>query len=352
MFEDRTYENILAEMLSDIPGNINKSEGSLIYNACVKQALKLEDAYIDMANIYDNMLPDTQDEEHLIRYAKERGIEIKEATKAILKAVFQQEIEIGERFNIGDLNYIITEKISDYVYKIECETAGVIGNTQFGELEYIEYIDDYLGGEITEVITPGQDQEDTEVFRARVYATWTRKSFGGNRAAYKEYFNDIVGVGGVKVKRRNSDSEYVTAVIITSTYATPSDTFIEEVQDEIDPTQSAGEGDGYAPICHKVLVSGVASVSIDVGMTLTYDTGYTYEDISSYIESTIDDYFLELAQTWDDNDSLIVRIKHIESRMLAIDGVIDITNTTLNVLEENIILGENEIPVRGDINVV
>ena len=76
MFEDRTYENILQEMLSEIPNDLNKSEGSLIYTACSKQALKLEEVYINMSDIYENMLPDTQDIEHLIRYAKERGIEI------------------------------------------------------------------------------------------------------------------------------------------------------------------------------------------------------------------------------------------------------------------------------------
>ena len=64
MFEDRTFENIMSEMMQDMPNDINTEEGSVIYNACAKQALKLEEFYLSAAYIYDNMLPDEQDEEH------------------------------------------------------------------------------------------------------------------------------------------------------------------------------------------------------------------------------------------------------------------------------------------------
>lgn len=51
-----------------------------------------------MDEINDNLLPDTQDDSHLIEYGRERGLEYKYATCPVVRGVFQQEIEIGERF--------------------------------------------------------------------------------------------------------------------------------------------------------------------------------------------------------------------------------------------------------------
>ena len=283
---------------------------------------------------------------------KKEELRFKAATNSILKAVFQQEIELGERFNIGELNYIVTEKIANYVYKIKCESLGTIGNTQFGELEPIDYIEDYVGGEITEIIVAGTDQEETEIFRERIFETFARKSFGGNKATYKEYFSNINGVGGVKVKRRNSESEYIEAVFITSTYSTPSNELIDEIQTLIDPTQNGGEGDGFAPICHKVHVSGVESIEINTTTEITFDTDYTYEDLESQIKSAIDQYFLELSEVWSESEYLIVRITQIQVALLKINGIIDVKNTTLNGLAENVILGENKIPIRGDFSAI
>ena len=119
MFDDRLFDTIMEEMMAEVGNDMRTDEGSLIYNACAKIASKLEEVYGDMEDINDNMLPDTQDIEHLIRYAKERGISYKYATAPIVKGVFDQKIEIGERFSCGDYNYTVTELIENFDYKLE-----------------------------------------------------------------------------------------------------------------------------------------------------------------------------------------------------------------------------------------
>ena len=47
MYEDRTQDVIVAEMLEDFGTNVRTDEGSLAYNACVKTAAELEDAYTE-----------------------------------------------------------------------------------------------------------------------------------------------------------------------------------------------------------------------------------------------------------------------------------------------------------------
>ena len=81
-------------------------------------------------------------------------------------------------------------------------------------------------------------------------------------------------------------------------------------------------------------------------------SGWNWEAIKSYVEAVIDNYFAELAGTWATSDHLTVRISQIESRILSecSDMITDIADTQINGKEENLVLGADSIPVRGDIN--
>ena len=56
MFEEMTYEKIMADMMADMPDGVDTSEGSLLFNACAKQAVRLEEAYLKLNGIEKNML--------------------------------------------------------------------------------------------------------------------------------------------------------------------------------------------------------------------------------------------------------------------------------------------------------
>lgn len=354
MYDDRMMETIMSEMMDGFKAGIRTDEGSLAYNACAKISSALEETYADMDEINDNMLPDTQDLEHLIRYSAERGIVYRYATAPLVKGEFQQDIEIGETFTCNDYTYTVTRNIEGYTYELECETEGTEANGNLGELEPVDYIDDYAGGEITEIITAGVDDEDEEEFRQRVMDSFQSKAFGGNKADYRNYINLIKGVGGCKPKRRTKDSPYIYITVISSDYTKPSEELIKEIQDNIDPEQSHGEGDGMAPICHSVIIKGVECEKIDVDTTITFDTGYDVESMQSTIEQTIDDYLLGLCKLWESNElgDTIVRISQIEARILNIEGVLDVENTTLNGAASNVIVDYEHIPVRGNVHVV
>ena len=61
-----------------------------------------------------------------------------------------------------------------------------------------------------------------------------------------------------------------------------------------------------------------------------FDTGYSWSNLQSSIENAISGYLLELRKEWADNDYLVVRISQIESRIMAIQGVIDISGSKIN----------------------
>ncbi|WP_200802556.1 baseplate J/gp47 family protein, partial [Clostridioides difficile] len=121
------------------------------------------------------------------------------------------------------------------------------------------------------------------------------------------------------------------------------------VQEEIDPLQNQGEGLGLAPIGHRVTVEGVTSTTINISAEITYKNGYTWENIKSIAEEAIDDYLNELNMSWEDEENLIVRISQIETRLLSIDGVLDIANTMINSIASNLNVDKDSIVLRGEV---
>ena len=54
MYEDMTYENILQGMLNRVPEDIDKREGSVIYDALAPAAYFLADQYFQLENFVDS----------------------------------------------------------------------------------------------------------------------------------------------------------------------------------------------------------------------------------------------------------------------------------------------------------
>ena len=350
MYEDKTYNKIMDEMMGDFGADVRTDEGSLAFNACAKVADKLEDVYGDMDELDKNMYPDTQDLPHLIRNSIGK-IDYLYAYPAIVKGVFKQEIDIGEQFICGDYTYTASEKIEEHIYKLICDTEGTEANTNKGELIPANYIDDYKGGEITEILVLGADDEEEETFRKRLLDTFGNVHFGGNKADYRKLLNERKEVGGCKPKRREEVSPWIDIVVISDSFTTPSTEVLKDLQNYVDPETSHGEGDGIAPCCHNVLIKAAESTKINVAAKLVFEGGYSVDTSKSHIEEAIDKYLGELRKGWEANEfnDMTVRLSRIEANILNIPGVLDIENTSLNGVQGNVTLSYEKIPVRGEV---
>ena len=401
MYEAQTYEAILSRMLQkalSINGNLDTREGSLVWCGDAPAAVELQNLYIALDTVLNETFADTATRPYLILRAAERGLKPQPASPAVLQLSITPttlHLPMNTRFSIGELNYYVSADRGSGKYEITCETAGEAGNDYTGTVIPIEYVDGLETCSISAVVIPGEDEEDTEVFRQRYMDSLNAQAFGGNRADYLEKVNAIPGVGGVKVYRAWNgdlkpanmippkeaeawieglsgvpepvklwlDTVYAAAknnmftvggtvklVVINSTFTVPSPTLVEQVQTAVDPLQNAGEGVGIAPIGHVVRVEGVQEETVDLGFALYYQRGWSWEDVSGYVTEAINGYFLELAQSWADQDeALVVRISQIESRLLGITGILDIANTTINEKAANHTLALDHIPVLGSL---
>lgn len=348
MWEDMTFENILNDMLSRVPSNVDKREGSIIYDALAPAAYKLAEAYFMMRNYVDLFFADTAVGEFLSRRTAELGINRRPATKAMRKIVTTGPVDVGTRWGLEDTTYVIIEKITDTEYKAECEQLGSIGNAYSGTLDNIDNISG-VTAELTDILIPGEDEETDESLRQRYFESLVSQAYGGNIVDYKEKVSALPGVGGVKVEPVWNGGGTVKLIIIDSEYNKPSDVLINEIQAAVDPVQNQGKGYGIAPIGHVVTVVGVNEVEINVEPEITLQTGYTWDDVKPTVEAAINDYFKELRSEWAESNSLVIRISQIEVRILDIAGIVDVQNTKLNGQQQNIELGPYEIPVLGEV---
>ena len=398
MYEDMTYEILLKRMLGRVPDNMDKRESSLIWDTHSSTAVELQNLYIGLDVMIANSYGDTAARDFLILLCKDRGIIPEPATHAVLKGEFTpSNIDVlGQRFNIGEINYIVTEKIADGIYKVECEELGNIGNQYLGEMIPMEYIKGLQTACLTGILIPGEDEEDTEKLRKRYFDSFGEQAFGGNRADYLAKVRKIEGVGNCKITRvwnsefnpaemipsadvtkwykticnsledgvkqwltavyQNASNKKLTVggtvlvtVVNSYDYGEVSDVLISQIQTELDPEENAGEGYGIAPIGHVVRVKSATPVVINIKTTLTYENGYSWSKLQTSVEKVIQEYLLELRKEWADASVTVVRISQIEPRILSINGIIDAVGTTVNESTENISLGTYEIPVFGGI---
>lgn len=350
MFEHLTQQSLLDEALAKVESNVDKREGSIIYDALSPHSIQLYELYLSMDGLLREMFGDTASREFLIKLCLDRGIKAEPATAAKRKGEFNIDVPIGSRFNLETLNFVVTEKFSDGVFILSCETIGTVGNEQFGTLIPIEYIDGLTRAQLTDVLVPGEDEEETESLRKRYLESFESLAYGGNRKDYLDKVKKLQGVGGVKAYRIKNGVYNVKLVVMDAQFKAPTPTLLDELQTAIDPEANQGEGLGIAPIGHVVNIVGVNEVPVNIKFNFTYLPGYDGATVELEILNIIDEYFLELKKTWETNQNLIVRISHIESRVLEVLGIMDVSNTLINGLPENLILGENDIPVRGIIS--
>lgn len=398
MFEDISYEELRRRMLARVSDKLDKREGSVISDAVSPAAMELMALYIELERVIREGYGDTASREFLILRCKERGIEPFPAEHAVLKGEFSPaDVEVeGKRFSMGELNYTVGRKTADGVYEVQCETAGTVGNRFLGAMIPIDYVDGLESAVLTEVVIPGEDEEDTEDLRKRYFGSFNVQQFGGNRADYIEKISAIPGVGGVKIKRVwNGDikpselvpaenvSEWFTvngdslptdvrewfakvlaaagsgkltaggAVLVTilnSEFKPASETLVSRVKEALDPSDSTGEGMGLAPIGHTVTVQSAVGVPIDVKTNIVFESGYSWENLGGRITEAVEEYFLELSKNWAATSAIAVRVSQIETRILDIQGVVDISDTKLGGAEGNVTLGEYEIPIIGEVS--
>ena len=163
MCEDMTYENILQGMLDQVTKDVDKREGSVIYDALAPAAYFLADQYFRLENYINLFFADTSVGEYLDRCVSDIGMVRNPATFALRKVETSGAIDIGSVWGIEGINYTITKAVSENIYEAVCNTAGEVGNIYSGEMNLISG-NTSVTAELTDIITAGVAEEMMQKF--------------------------------------------------------------------------------------------------------------------------------------------------------------------------------------------
>lgn len=329
MFEKMTFENIMADMLGLVSEDMDKRQGSIIYDALAPVAAELAKVYVDLDMVINNCFANTAVRQYLVMRASERGILPYQATKGVFKGEFNIDVEIGTRFRLDSYNYRVIEKISEGVFKLQCETEGSAANGVLGAMIPVEYIEGLTVCRLTQMLIPGEDEEDTEHFRKRYFSLLNRSAFGGNIQDYKERVKAIEGVGQVRVYRSEQwqGAGTVGIRITDSNNSLPSTSLTEKVQNEIDPND--GSGEGIAPIGHIVAVESAQVMAVDVAVSVLLAQGISQSLVKAKIDTVVREYFADKNSVWEEED-IYLYASQLNALLLKIEGIVSINSLTLN----------------------
>lgn len=371
--DENTYEKILARVLSnDGLANVDKRVGSIVYDAVAPLCLELAEAYAALDMLESQSYLGTATGSNLDKRAYDHGIVRKKATKAQRicefkkyekdengdKVLVDMDIPTGTRFSVPDdsTTFVYLGKIDTHNV-VECEQAGTKGNAFLGSILPLNPIQGLATARIVSTYTPGEDDESDDELRERTIENLSTLPFGGNISDYINKVSAINGVGQLKVFPAWRERGAVLLSVVDPQFNPITEEFVQKLKEIIDPEEYTGQGVGTAPIGHVVTVTTPVKKMVDISFTVYIDEKSSVLSVSELARQKIEEYFESVRMGYKQDATLSIFRARISERILAVDGVLNVTDILLNGDDDDIIykdrnqLGQQFLPYVGEMKV-
>jgi uncharacterized phage protein gp47/JayE len=351
---ETTKEAVLQRLLDSVSSDIDKSEGSFVYDTLSSSAIEFTELYKQVEIAKSKVSIDNLSGDELTNRVKERtGLERKLATKSknyvTITGAVGATVYVGDKVSSDLVTFTILEEKTIpgsglVTILVECDLYGSVGNVLANTIKYFPV----TLANITDVTNPqsftnGYDEESDSDLLERYYERVQTPPTSGNKSHYQSWAKEVVGVSAAKVFPLWDGDNTVKIVIIDSNKQPASDDLVAQVQSEIDPGIS-GLGEGKAPLGAFCTVESAVSKTIDVSFTAVKDSGVPDEQILENVSNKITNYFKTIA--FEKNQ---ISHAHVGNAILQSNGIVDYSNLTINSGTNNISLLDNEVPVLGGV---
>ncbi len=345
MFDEYTFETLLQEMLDETGAEFDVSEISPIYAAYSTAAAQVAKLYRNLNRVVELGFASTSEDEYLEKRTSEMGVFFNPAVPALRKGLFNIPVPLGSRFFVQNLYFEVVS--NEGIVQLQCETPGVIGNSIPAGTEMLP-LDNFEGLEFAtlgEIIIPGSEKESDGSLFVKYQEKVADPATSGNKAHYKEWTREIEGVGAVKVFANWDGPDTVKVVIVNTEYKPASIELVQIVQEDLDPVP--GQGEGRAPVGAFVTAVSATPRDLNVSAFIEVDSSITAQEAEERFKELLAAYLKTIA--FREDVEPIIRQRMVGSLLVSIPGVIDYSNLLLNMLPDNIILGEEETPIVGQV---
>lgn len=290
MFEQQTYENILQRMLDRVEMDVDKRQGSLVYDMLAPMAAELAEHYSQLEGVVDMLFIRSASGEWLDRLGMQFGIPRREAVAAVRRADCYNyegtplEVAVGTRFRCDEWTYMVQQVLEDGGYVLQCEQPGIGGGLAEGVLLPLDYLPQLQDAVMGEVLSDGSEEETDEAYRSRIISILEQPAFGGNPSQYRAETLSIAGVGDVEVFPAFNGGGTVGLVLAGVNGEPVSEELVQQVQRRYNGDDNE---QNMAPIGHKVTVKSCVKKEVTIQMQVQLKEGYVLESLQDSLQQRI-----------------------------------------------------------------
>lgn len=350
-FTQKTYEAILAELLSNIPGDQLSIEGSLIHAALAPAALEFADEYSYIKYVYEQISVATATSPILDNLTEQYGVSRLPPTYATRRGEFYDisgnlvDVPIGSRYSLDAVNFVVEERAGDGTYIMMSEESGKSGNYPVGQMQQLQFTDGVARAMVTDIIIAGEDRESDSALRERYYEYLANYAQDGNVNQYQKWVSQFSGIGRAKIIPLRNGTNTVKVSILDVDNKKASTALIKSFQDYLDPN-SEGLGNGVAPIGAIVTVSTAAEKAINISANIEIVSGFALDTVKANVTDALTKYFSESSYK-----KSKVFYMDVGSAILGTEGVYAISDLRVNNGIIDIALEDEEIGKIGTLTI-
>lgn len=338
MYEDFTYSALLNDALAKAQelGETNTEEGTIVYSTLAPACWLIANVYMNMSDLYNESFISTCSRPALVIKGEDYVLPIKDATYAQARIEINSgaSLTAGDRFyNNGYYWYVDSYVQADDEYIVICETPGTGPNTCTGDLTPVTYIDGLTDATFVEITDPGENEEDTEAFRARLLEYKASVRNGGSEDDYIRWAKECDGIGDAKVFPLWNGDGTVKVVLVSDTYGVVDSSALNTATAHIESKRVIGA---------TVTTVSATSVPINVSATVTLN-GVSSENVENQFETNLNDLIKKSF-----GKSSISYAK-IGNALISIDGVEDYDSLLVNSGTSNVTISETGVATVGTI---
>ena len=353
-------EEIHEKMLSNLPEDIDKSEGGFPWDFTRPTAIEIAELkeYV-LVEVLKSLSPVTCEESYLLDYhADGRGLVRRESVNATgyvtVTAKAGLVIPLGYGFSTeaddegNTIDFVTTEEVTvdslgNAKIPIEAAEGGSASNVGVNTIvlhtgdETGELLDEIISVTNEEAVTGGLDEEDDDTLRERIveYDRSHDISYVGNVAD--------PGVGAVTVIPAKDDSGIIKIILMDQNGVPASKQIQDAVYDYIMRPDS--ESDRLAPPNAVLEITAPETVVVNIS-AVVYLREAEIGDVQNDLKAALQSYLLNVSS----NDSA-VRISAINSILGSVSGIYDYDSVQINGVSKNVDLESGQMPVLGIVTI-
>lgn len=338
---------ILQSMLKNTDDKYDKSEGMFLYDVEKSVAIEINKLEIKNESFIDKIDVEKLTGDELERFVYQRTTVVRKAatfasSPVTIVASAPATIASGELVAAEDLFYEVVETTSLLVgantVMVRCMQSGTIGNVPVGAINAFPVtLPNIVSVTNTEAFFNGYEKESDESLRQRYYDRLRNPGKAGNPEHFKQWAQEVPGVGKVKVMRCWDGALSVLVAILDGNNAFATPELLEQTYEHIMAQLSIGP---------ELTVVTASQLIVDVSAAFVLVNGYTWQEVAPNIAATLNDYYDAIAF---EDDVEYLSYAQIGRYILSVAGVEDYANLLINGGTSNIPIQMLEKAVTGSV---